>query len=191
MGMFLRFIFSIIFAVITSVAASQAESSITILIALAIAFTPLALTFRTLSARRARKVALFTAAYKAIGIPAGSARFAHQEGDTLIVLNPNTRKISLSVSGESKVYGYDEVRDWDARKVSRTGGAVGFGGVGTIAASSQNIAASMKADRETGLFLTMRDIEHPQWRVSMFDASDRVRWAEILRQELSEGGVAA
>ncbi|OEZ97973.1 DUF4755 domain-containing protein [Duganella phyllosphaerae] len=191
MGMFLRFIFSIIFAMITSFAALQAESSITTLIALAIAFTPLALTFRTLSARRAKKVALFAAAYEAIGVPAGSARFAHQEGDTLIVLNPNTRKISLSVSGESKVYGYDEVREWDARKVSRTGGAVGFGGVGTIAAGSQNIAASMKADRETGLFLTMRDIEHPQWRVSMFDASDRARWAEILRQELSEGGVAA
>ena len=191
MGMFLRFIFSIIFAMITSFSALQAESSITTLIALAIAFTPLALTFRTLSARRAKKVALFAAAYEAIGVPAGSARFAHQEGDTLIVLNPNTRKISLSVRGESKVYGYDEVRDWDARKVSRTGGAVGFGGVGTIAAGSQNIAASMQADRQTGLFLTMRDIEHPQWRVSMFDASDRARWAEILRQELSEGGVAA
>jgi len=191
MGMFLRFILSIIFAMITSFAALQAESSITTLIALAIAFTPLALTFRTLSARRAKKVALFAAAYEAIGVPAGSARFAHQEGDTLIVLNPNTRKISLSVCGESKVYGYNEVREWDARKVSRAGGAVGFGGVGTIAAGSQNIAASMKADRETGLFLTMRDIEHPQWRVSMFDASDRARWAEILRQELSEGGVAA
>lgn len=126
MGMFLSFIFSIIFAIIASFSAFQAESAITTLIALVIAFTPLALTFRTLSARRAKKVALFAAAYEAIGVPAGSARFAHQEGDTLIVLNPNTRKISLSVCGESKVYGYNEVREWDARKVSRAGGAVGL-----------------------------------------------------------------
>lgn len=191
MGMFLRFIFSIIFAIGASISAFQVQGAITTLIVLAIAFTPLALTIRTRNARRAEKVALFAAACEAVGVPAGSARFAHQEGDTIIVLNPGARKIAVSARGESKVYGYDEVREWDARKVSRAGGAVGFGGVGTVAAGSQNIAASMQADRETGLFLTVRDIAHPLWRISMFDSSDRARWAEILRQELSEGGAAA
>lgn len=41
------------------------------------------------------------------------------------------------------------------------------------------------------MFLNMRDVDHPEWRVSMFDSADRARWAEILRQELREVGIAA
>ena len=128
---------------------------------------------------------LKAAACEAVGVPFDS-NFAHSERNTAIVLNSQTRQIAVSAGGESKIYGYDDLREWDVRKVSRAGGAVGYGVSGTIAAGSQNIAASMQADRETGLFLTMKDVEHPLWRVSMFDASDRARWAEILRQELDE-----
>jgi len=130
--------------------------------------------------------ALKEAACEAIGISIDS-KFAHVERNTAIALNSQTRRIAVSAGGESKIYGYEDVRDWEVRKVSRAGGAVGYGVTGTIAAGSQNIAASMEADRQTGLFLTMRDIEHPQWRISMFGSDDRARWAEILRQELDEG----
>lgn len=138
-------------------------------------------------ARSARPDAntLKAAACEAVGIPSGS-KFAHVERNTAIALNSQTRKLAVSAGGESKVYNYDDVREWDVRKVSRGSGAVGYGLTGTISAGSQNIAASMQADRETGLFLTMRDIEHPVWRVSMFGSDDRARWAEILRQELDE-----
>lgn len=133
--------------------------------------------------------ALKAAACEAAGISIDS-KFAHVEKSTAIALNSQTRRIAVSAGGQSKVYGYDDVRDWEVRKVSRAGGAVGYGVTGTIAAGSQNIAASMEADRQTGLFLTTRDIEHPQWRVSMFGSDDRARWAEILRQELDEKGQA-
>lgn len=129
---------------------------------------------------------LKAAACEAVGISTDS-KFAHVERNTAIALNSQTRRIAVSAGGESKIYGYEDVRDWEVRKVSRAGGAVGYGATGTIAAGSQNIAASMEADRQTGLFLTMRDIKHPQWRISMFGSDDRARWAEILRQELDEG----
>ncbi len=130
--------------------------------------------------------ALKEAACEAVGISIDS-KFAHVERSTAIALNSQTRRIAVSAGGESKIYGYEDVRDWEVRKVSRAGGAVGYGVTGTIAAGSQNIAASMEADRQTGLFSTMRDIEHPQWRISMFGSDDRARWAEILRQEIDEG----
>lgn len=129
---------------------------------------------------------LKAAACEAVGVSIDS-KFAHVERSTAIALNSQTRRIAVSAGGQSKVYRYDDVRDWEVRKISRAGGAVGYGLTGTIGAGSQNIAASMAADRQTGLFLTVRDIDHPQWRVSMFGADDRARWAEILRQELDEG----
>lgn len=129
--------------------------------------------------------ALKEAACEAVGISIDS-KFAHVERSTAIALNSQTRRIAVSAGGESKIYGYDDVREWDVRKVSRAGGAVGYGVSGTVAAGSQNIAASMQADRETGLFLTMKDVVHPLWRVSMFDPADRARWTEIFRQELDD-----
>lgn len=186
----MKMLLSIIIAIFGSIAAITVQGTAQTLIALTIAVTPLALTIQSRKAARAEAAKLFAAACKAAGVSADT-KFAHMEAGTIIVLNSERRRLALAVGGNAKVYGYDEVREWDARKVSRTGGAVGFGGVGTIAAGSQNIAASMQADRETGLFLTMRDTDHPLWRISMFEASDRARWAEILRQELNEGGVAA
>lgn len=186
----MKMLLSIIIAIFGSTAAITVQGTAQTLIALTIAVTPLALTIRSRKAARSEAARLFAAACEAAGV-SEDTKFAHMEAGTIIVLNTQRRRLALAAGGDAKVYGYDDVREWEARKVSRTGGAVGFGGVGTIAAGSQNIAASMQADRETGLFLTMRDVEHPEWRVSMFDSSDRARWAEILGQELKERGVAA
>jgi hypothetical protein len=104
---------------------------------------------------------------------------------TAIVLNPEKRRLAVAQGARSKVYRYDDVRFWRAQKES-SAAAVGTGVEGTIAAASQNIAASNQADFNTGLFLTTRDLDNPEWRVSMFEASDRARWSEILRQEIDE-----
>jgi len=186
----MRMLLSIIVAIFGSIAAIAVKGTEPTLIALSIAVTPLALTIRSRKAARAKAAKLFAATCESVGVSVDT-KFAHQEGDSIIALNPGARRIALRVGALSKVYSYDDVRSWEARKVSRAGGAVGFGGVGTVAAGSQNIAASMQADRETGLFLAVRDVDHPEWRVSMFDSADRARWAEILRQEFREGGVAA
>ena len=185
----MKMLLSIIIAIIGTIAAIAVKGTAQTLVAAAIAFAPLALTLRSKRAARADSAKLFAAACEAVGVPL-DAKFTHMEAGTIIVLNPARRRIALSARGEAKVYGYDEVREWSAQKESR-GGAVGIGVAGTIAAGSASIAASKQADLNTGLFLKVRDVDHPLWRISMFEASDRARWAEILRQELSEGGVAA
>nr|WP_315392234.1 DUF4755 domain-containing protein [uncultured Duganella sp.] len=185
----MKMLLSIIIAVIGSIAAIAVKGTAQTLIAAAIAFAPLALTLRSRKAARADSAKLFAAACEAVGMPL-DAKFTHMEAGTVIVLNPQLRRMALAVGGDAKVYGYGDVREWSAQKESR-GGSVGIGVAGTVAAGSASIAASRQADLNTGLFLTVRDVDHPLWRISMFEASDRARWAEILRQELSEGGVAA
>jgi len=46
--------------------------------------------------------------------------------------------------------------------------------------------AELEPESLRNLFMTMRDADHPKWRISMFDADDRARWVEILRQEIDE-----
>jgi hypothetical protein len=185
----MKMLLSIIIAVMGSIAAIAVKGTAQTLVAAAIAFAPLALTIRARKASRADSAKLLAAACEAAGV-SKDAKFVHMEAGTVIVLNPERRRMALAVGGDAKVYGYDEVREWSAQKESR-GGSVGIGVAGTIAAGSASIAASRQADLNTGLFVTVRDIDHPLWRISMFEASDRARWSEILRQELSEGGVAA
>ena|SRR5471032_2391101 len=186
----MKTLMAIVFAIAGAFGAVAAKGAAQTLAAAAIGFAPLVLTIRGRMAAQAQSAQLLAAAREAVGVSA-DAKFAHMEGGTVIVLNPKIRRMALSAGGESKVYGYDDVRGWSARKESRGGGAVGFGAAGTIAAGSENIAASMRADLNTGLFLTVRDIDHPQWRISMFEQRDRARWEEVLRQELSDGAATA
>jgi len=151
---------------------------------LAIALAPLVLTLHARRVARRDDQALLQAARSAAGVSA-EAPYQHVEAGTAIVLNPSARRMALAQGAQAKVYEYADIRSWEARKES-AGGAVGIGLEGTIAAGSQNIAASKRADQNTGLFLTMRDIENPLWRISMFDAGDRARWSEILRQQVNE-----
>lgn len=121
-------------------------------------------------------------------IPRGKG-FDHLEMGTAIALNREKRKVVLLAGAVAKSYSYEDIRSWDARRGQRTGSAVGHGVQGTIAAGSVNVASGMQADRETGLFVTVRDINNPEWRISMFDSATRAKWMEILTQEISEGGI--
>jgi hypothetical protein len=181
----MRMLFSIIIAAIgVPLAFGLSRGLGSTLFALAVALAPLALTLRARAAARRDDQTLLRAARDAAGVGADAA-YQHVEAGTAIVLNPATCRLAMAQGAHAKVYAYSDIRSWDARKESALG-AVGIGLEGTIAAGSQNIAASHRADQNTGLFLTMRDTANPLWRISMFEASDRARWSEILRQQVNE-----
>lgn len=181
----MRMLFSIIIAAIGApLALALGDGPVLKLMGLAVALAPLAFTLRARAAVRRDERLLLQAARDAVGAK-DDARYQHVEMGTAIVLNPTSRRVALAQGSKSKIYDFADIRGWDARK-ERASGAVGIGVEGTIAAGSQNIAASKQADLETGLFVTVRDIHNPVWRISMFEAEDRARWSEILRQQLDE-----
>jgi len=178
-------LFSIICAIVgVPIAFGVGKGLFATLACVALALAPLALTLHARAAARRDDRNLLQAARDAVAAHPGSS-FEHVEVGTAIVLNPATRRLALAQGANAKVYEYADIRAWDARKESSSG-TVGIGVAGTIAAGSQNVAASKQADLNTGLFMTMRDIENPTWRISMFEASDRARWSEILRQQVNE-----
>lgn len=108
-----------------------------------------------------------------------------QEG-TGIAINKQSKTLSLQINGFSKTYPYADVREWVSQE-ERAGQVVAVGLQG-LAALGANARAAKDAEANTGFFVTVRDIDNPQWRIAMKDKPTRARWMELLRQEINEGG---
>lgn len=130
-----------------------------------------------------------------------TSRYTHFEDKTAVALNEEKREIVLANSaGIVKSYPFASVRDWSVKE--ETAGQTGYIAGGTdgaaiaqglaigVAAGNANVKALQQARANTGLFINIKDVDHPEWRVSMQSKDDRNRWFEILNQALNEGGVA-
>jgi hypothetical protein len=118
----------------------------------------------------------------ALGVFPGSG-WEHAEDGTAIALNPNKREVGVQVGQSFQVYPYEKVRHWEV--VPKFGVANGVAAAGAQARLAREAAAN------TGLFIEVKDVEAPSWRIVMTDQSTRSRWMELLRQEINEGGAAA
>ena len=63
---------------------------------------------------------------------------------------------------------------------------MGGGLAGGLVAGAASLGAAARAAAETGFFVKVRDVDNPEWRVSMDQKADRDRWSEILEQEINE-----
>ena len=117
-------------------------------------------------------------------------RFHHFEGMTGVTLNESKSEIILTNrKGMVKSYPYNFIRAWEIKEET-PGKVVSSALVGSISAGTANAGAAARARMNTGLFIQVKDIDYPEWRVSMFGRNDRKRWFEILNQSINEGGVA-
>lgn len=140
-------------------------------------------------ARAAGRDKLHAAMLGALGVQAGQG-FDHAEAGTGIALDPTSKTLALLGDGGYRFYTYDKVREW-VNSEERASGVVGFGLAGTASAAGANVRAAREAAANTGLFVSVKDVERPRWRIAMKDNAMRARWMELLQQEINEGGAAA
>ena len=115
-----------------------------------------------------------------------NARYSHYGNNTGIALDDQTRTIHLLEGKLSKSYSYNDVRSWNTNV--QTGGVVYGGGLagvfGTLEAAKGNNAS-------TGLFIIVKDIEHPEWKINFYTRKNRdlrkthAKWLEILTQSIN------
>lgn len=113
-------------------------------------------------------------------------RFKHFWGGTGIALDLERRELILLAGRHWKRHPMGQVRTWERRV--QTGGLVYGTGLAVVAA---NVTAAANNKAATGLFIEVRDHEHPKWRVAF--PPHRVdrelsRWMELLRQAVNEDG---
>lgn len=110
----------------------------------------------------------------------GAAHYFVGKG-TAIAIYPDRKSLVLKNGSISKEYSFKDVREWETNV--QTGGEIYGGGIATL---GPNIRAAHANKKATGLFITVRDIDNPVWRINMPDKSDQQRWMEILRQLVNE-----
>ena len=116
---------------------------------------------------------------------AKGAQYAYAGGGTAIAVDTTRKIVRLKDGGwATKEYPFSEIREW--RTNLSTGGQVlGYG----LHAGSQAMGHNARVEREnrkaSGLFVQVRDIDHPEWRIDMPNEKSQRRWMEILRQTIN------
>lgn len=108
-------------------------------------------------------------------------KYCFNSEGSAIAACPERRLLRLTDGKKQKEYPFADVRSWDSNLA--TGGHFISGG---MAAVGHNIRISGENKRNSGLFVHVRDIDNPVWRINMLAAQDQQRWMEILRQTVND-----
>jgi hypothetical protein len=112
-------------------------------------------------------------------------QYKHFYNGTGIALDNKNKSVFIVDLSEEKKYDYSDVREWKYN-ISTGGHLVGSTG---LQGSLHNVANARKNESETGFFISVRDIEHPQWRIKFRANADRenelLKWMEIMNQHIN------
>ena len=164
---------------------SVGQSKIVALIFMVVGFAPLIMLVRRNRGRTAKANEAHAAMLASAGVAPG-AGFDHSEAGTGVAVNREAGTLSLRIGEKWKAYPFADVRGWETNK-ERAGQVVASNLTGAMASLGPNLRASQQAAANTGLFVTVRDIDNPKWRIAMGDEKTQARWMEILRQSINEG----
>jgi hypothetical protein len=123
----------------------------------------------------------------AIGAFGDGAKYSHQYDGTAIAVSPGNRWVRLSDGTTHKTYSFSDIREW--RRAWLTGGhLVGYSGsvMGGVAQAGNNARVNRENKRGSGLFIDVKDIDHPQWRIAFPKEQELLRWYEIMQQTVNE-----
>lgn len=152
---------------------------------LAIGFGPLALIVRRGRSKKAKSGAVHASMLAAAGVAPG-AGCDHAEDGSGVAINRAAKTLTLCIGEHWKTYPFTDIREWEAN-LHKAGEVVAVGVQGSLVALGANDRARRNAQAISGLFVTVRDIDNPKWRIAMSDTNTQARWMEILRQAINEG----
>lgn len=112
-------------------------------------------------------------------LPQAPAGMRHVFFGTAIAIDPKSRRIAMiNHQGIGKIYEYGDVRRyrWSIDRGVHVEPGGGFSGA---MAGNRNNRNKL---RNTGLFLEVRDVDHPSWQIRFRRESELKRWFEILNQ---------
>lgn len=170
---------AVILGLVGSLFSLAAESKFGVFVFVVLSWAPLAYLIWHLINRSAKREALHKELAAELGVVPG-AGFDHAEDGTGVFLDIKGKRMTVNVDGMFKTYSYDQIRDVEIVKET----------INRTRVLSQDMANARAARRNSGLFITVRDVEFPKWRIAMHDESMQRRWLEMCNQELREGGIS-
>jgi hypothetical protein len=81
-----------------------------------------------------------------------------------------------------KTYPFKDVRSWECRSV--TPGRILAADTAALHAANRRMA--LDARDECGVYVSVRDVNHPVWHLRIPDQPTMNRWHEVLTQSLAD-----
>ena len=119
-------------------------------------------------------------------------KYGFAYGEYGIAVDAANDVIQLKDAGRAKSYPFADIRSW--RTNLQSGGMstyVGGGAVSALGVIGSNSNQAKANDKATGLFVTMKDVDKPVWRIRFSDneqeeEQQQSRWLEILTQTVNK-----
>jgi hypothetical protein len=117
----------------------------------------------------------------------GNSEYKYPSKNPSIALDTQKELLHLKSFGKSKTYPFSDIRSW--RYNLSTGGNItpigNVGLAGAIQASAANASNNSRNRANSGFFVTVKDIDNPEWQIPMYSEKEMKRWMEIFEQKVN------
>jgi hypothetical protein len=118
-------------------------------------------------------------------LPGGNMLVGEPPKDSGIAVSAKSRSMVVASNGQARTYSFDDIRSWEATRMDGSRVHIAGGGMqGAIQQGTANTVNRIKAMHASGLFIRVKDVDHPVWQIHMYKQPMLDRWAEILNQTL-------
>jgi hypothetical protein len=116
-------------------------------------------------------------------LPGGNMLVGAPPKDSGIAVSTKSRSIVVASNGKARAYSFDDIRSWEMTRIDGARVHIAGGGMqGAIQQGTANTVERIKAMHASGLFIRVKDVDHPVWQIHMYKQPMLDRWAEILNQ---------
>lgn len=110
--------------------------------------------------------------------------YANQSG---IAISETLQTLFLSQDQINKTYPLNDVREWRIN-FAQAGAA---GGGSALQHQSETVRLQQEAKNKTGLFVNVKDVDHPAWQIRFRKQDQLEQWNEVLVQSIRKDGNVA
>lgn len=117
-----------------------------------------------------------------------NTQYQHFQDHSGIAIDTKEKIVYLKHPSQIKSYPFSDIRSW--RYNLSTGGHVktygAIGGIAAAQASAENLRVMRENKASSGFYVTVKDIENPEWRAAMSSEKEMKKWMEIFEQHVNQ-----
>ncbi len=125
--------------------------------------------------------------------------YYHEFDKTSLLVDLNKKTIKLKEKNKEKTYPFSDIKTW-RYDLTSSGKIIGVGITNGIIAKSQNDSNRLKDAKNSGFFISVKDIQNPEWQIKFFPKKGRFsddvgfrdtelqmkRWMQVFEQVLNK-----
>ncbi|EOV4131569.1 DUF4755 domain-containing protein [Yersinia enterocolitica] len=125
--------------------------------------------------------------------------YYHEFDKTSLLVDLNKKTIKLKEKNKEQTYPFSDIKTW-RYDLTSSGKIIGVGITNGIIAKSQNDSNRLKDAKNSGFFISVKDIQNPEWQIKFFPKEGRFsddkgfrdteiqlkRWMQVFEQVLNQ-----